>query len=273
VWPAKVKPILTVQRDISIARDSKYHKNYLVALLCLLATVAPYSHATAVVVVGEKGTVWMAVDSQETKFGSDHTVATRFKCKLIDEGTFYWGAASAFYENPDIGYSVKDLVDQIRDTKGTLTAKMQTLIANTQVPFAKDLAYIKATSPAGYAELVAGGATVFNIVFVGVQSGHVDAVWAHVEARILPMGKVVVTGTTKEENLSARDDYIAIGLSAEALSYIAANMRLIAPATLLRKAISIEDDSEPQPKTVGGKISVLRVTSQGGTWIDKGECK
>jgi hypothetical protein len=110
--------------------------------------------------------------------------------------------------------------------------------------------------------------SLFQFVFVRVENGHPLALMKQITVE-LSEGKQIVDGTTPAR---AKEGPAGIGEYLEAVDFIQARYDGIEtdPVGLIRDAVVVEEHAKP--KIVGGKISILAITADGGKWIDKGEC-
>jgi hypothetical protein len=110
--------------------------------------------------------------------------------------------------------------------------------------------------------------SLFQFVFVRVENGHPLALMKQITVE-LSEGKLIVDGTTPAR---AKEGPAGIGEYLEAVDFIQARYDGIEtdPVGLIRDAVVVEEHAKP--KIVGGKISILAITADGGKWIDKGEC-
>jgi hypothetical protein len=108
-------------------------------------------------------------------------------------------------------------------------------------------------------------------VFAGIENGKPAVLFFNLQARI--DGSQVYIFAPPAKPPKGNEGGVGIGVVEDGLRYIAEHRNRIDtdPAGVIRDSVAVE--AKADPTHVGGKISILHLTSKGAEWIDKGECQ
>jgi hypothetical protein len=263
--PIKMESCSIFSHNIKVVKRPNCNKAWRLVSLLWVVFISPQCYGTTILILFGSGNIWIAADSQQTR-GTEK----RFACKIIKKGQFYWAAASPIYEDPESGFTVTKLVDQIA-VGDSLRETMATFIASSKIPIVQELLYVQRFHPDEYPQLMPGGKShLIKVVFVGVENGQPKAVFTDLTAEIIS-GEIVIDGAPNEPPGS--EGWLEFGASDSAEHYMIHHRSEIPtdPAGLLRDSILAQEKATPN--RVGGKVSVMQLTNKGTKWIDTGECR
>jgi hypothetical protein len=222
---------------------------------------------TTVVVFLKNGEIWIAADSMETETTTE-AHAHSYICKIQDAGTFYFAIAGPYTRSND-GFSVKDIVRKVKPS-GTLHDVAAAFIGAIDAPVKREMRHLIKRQPATFAKFMRRWqGHIVQVVFARIEGGHARSARVDISIRVVKE-KIEVTATPTY-SLDDRGS-TAIGSSDQALMLVRGSspQAQTDPAALLRSAVGIE--AKLHPETVGGRLSILRLTSQGARWVEGGEC-
>jgi len=238
-------------------------------LLCAAIFSAQSGFGTTVIVLRVKDKVWIAADSMQT---SEKLTTHRSACKILKSGHFYWAASGAVSDNVT-GFKLSALVDRVKSQEGSLRSKLDTFILESKKPLAQELTAIKKVDPVYFSEALSRQC-IWEIVFVGIERRRPTFVWVCIGGREVN-GQIILDGTSQQASTTVDPlgDVLLLGESEAAKSYIVDRRSKLNtdPIGVLRGSIVVEELEKPQ--LVGGEISIVEISDNGLTWIDKGKCK
>lgn len=266
VITAKVKPRLTVTRNVNVISRASHVCRKLVAF-CLVLFAPGNCRGTIVVLINNGDNIWIGTDSLQSNAAK---TMTRLACKINKERTFYWVVATPILADVATGFDFGKVVSRTH-LRGTLKHKMRKFIDKSKVPLSGELATIKKTSPDFFANMLTYKA-LFSVLFVGIEAGHPRFTWAVLNAQESKKGKVEIV-SQGPETITSKSGFFSMGEAEAAKVHISAHIGDLTddPVGLIRDSIAAQESAEPD--MVGGPISIAKIGPIGLTWIQKGECQ
>ena len=231
----------------------------------LVVTPIQHSLATSVLVIEMKADiVYLAADGLQRQSLSGQTSPF---CKIKKLGNVYWAAASNSYLNPNTGFDVEKIVASIGAT-GTIESMMQRFIKAVNEPLEREVAAIERNEPTEYAHYIAGTHDPLEIVFVGMEKGR--PTWAVTRFFVKLDKDHIVIAPLREPRVRPGT---GLGLWGPAGDYVIDHLADFAldPTKTINQGLQRAADADPTG--VGRPFSVLRFTSSGPRWLERGECK
>jgi hypothetical protein len=244
----------------------------LVSCVVALFTFLGYSasaFATTIVVIRTPLEVIVATDSQGTFEGNGGPANTKPVCKIYEgtNGTFF--AASGIINDPISSFSISDLVMQGSQGSLKISDKAKHVGEVIEKALLKELPPLQARDPVGYEKMVKDKSAV-AVVFVGLEGPSPIAVGFSIGLTISPQGTIQTHLNTDScpGSCPGGTKLFWLGESDLIKKLISEHkMPAMEPAALARFLVQVEIDGGVAG--VGGPIDVLRITSNGPSWIQR----
>jgi hypothetical protein len=263
-----MKPVLAVLRNVGISIGSNVNKyKRLIAFACIVI-IGPPSYGTTVIFIRRGTTIWIAADSQQTGFDQfGNKKAVRFQCKLIKENSFYWASSTNYYAD-STGFSIQKLVQA---AKGNTLHEIAANLADTaKQPILDEVENVENQIPPEKRRTTDAAMLFGTVLFLGLDD----------QKPAVFIVRFTVQRTNRKETVRS-DGPIpftetsvggGIGIFDEGLDYMTAHRAEIAsnPIGILRNSVLQEEHKFPDD--IGGKMSILQLSSDGFRWIENGEC-